>query len=136
MLLNVVLVACFYAQPIFIGIFLWSIGMALKEDPISEKGQGLVVLGLGIAFTLLAFHLLSMAGTSGVALVVLRILYAGWVGFTILLLLRLPTALQAGRTMLQKYLDGAFLNEEEDEDEGERKPKRKRKAARDEEEDE
>jgi hypothetical protein len=78
---------------------------------------------------------LSMAGTSGVAVGVLRVVYGGWVGFTIFLLIRMPMALQATRVLLQHYLDGAEMKDDEDE-EDEDKPKRKRKRARDEDDDE
>ena len=125
MTLNVVFLCLFYAQPVLIGVFIWSIGLAVREDPVVRKGEAAVVLTLGVAFCLLAFHLLSMTGTSGVALGVLRVLYAGWVGFTILLLVRLPMALKDTRAILQKYLDGAEMKDEDDE-EG-KKPKRKRK---------
>jgi hypothetical protein len=136
MILNVVLLCLFYAQPVFMGVFVWSIGMALRENPVIEKGQGLVVLTFGIAFALLSFHLLSMTGTSGVALGILRVIYGVWIGFTILLLVRMPMAFQATRSVLQKYLDGAEMKDEDDAL-AEDKPRRKRKArpARDEEDD-
>jgi hypothetical protein len=136
MILNVVLLCLFYAQPVLMGVFVWSIGMALRENPVIEKGQGLVVLAFGIAFVLLSFHLLSMTGTSGVALGILRVIYGVWTGFTILLLVRMPMAFQATRSVLQKYLDGAEMKDEDD-IEAEDKPRRKRKVkpARDEEDD-
>jgi hypothetical protein len=74
-----------------------------------------------------------MTGTSGVALGVLRVIYGVWTGFTILLLIRLPMALQETRAILQKYLDGEELkdeNGEEDDDEDDKTPKRQRKARR------
>ena len=67
MTLTVVLLVMYYAAPVLIGSYVWSIGMALKEDPIARAGQGFVNLTLGVAFTLLAYHLLTMTGTSGVA---------------------------------------------------------------------
>jgi hypothetical protein len=140
MFLTMIFLFLFYAAPVLIGVFLWSIGMSLKEDPISRLGQGIVNLSLGIGFTLLAFQLLSMAGTSGVAIGLLRVVYGGWLGFTILLLFRLPMALQTTRAMLQKYLDGAELKDDDDEEEDEEeedkpKPKRKAKRPRDEDDD-
>jgi hypothetical protein len=135
MILTVILLCSFYAQPVLIGIFIWSIGMALREGPVIEKGQGAVILAFGIAFGLLSFHLLSMTGTSGVALGVLRVLYGVWTGFTILLLIRLPAALQATRAILQKYLDGAEMKDEDDEEEDKPRRKRKAKRARDEDDD-
>ena len=71
-----------------------------------------------------------MTGTSGMALGVLRVVYAGWLGFTILLLFRLPMALQATRALLQKYLDGVVKEDDDEDDEDEDKPKPKRKAKR------
>ena len=129
MILNVLILFAFYAQPVLLGVFIWSIGMALKEDPIIRQGQGIVSMALGIGFALLSFNLLSMTGTSGVALGVLRVVYGGWFCFTILLLIRLPMALQATRNIIQGYLDGAEIKDDEDEaEEEEEKPKRKRKA--------
>src|SRR5262249_43981578 len=114
-------------EPVLIGIFIWSIGEALREDPVISKGQGIVNLSFGIAFGYLAFQMLTMTGTSAVALLVLRILYGAWICFTILLLLPLPLAISATRDILQKYLDGAELRDEDDEEEEEPKPKRKRR---------
>jgi hypothetical protein len=133
MILNVVLLCCFYAEPALIGIFIWSIGMALREEPVVEKGQTVVIMALGIAFGFLSFHLLTMTGTSSVALGVLRVTYGVLTGFTVLLLVRMPLALQATRAILQKYLDGAAMGDDNDDQEGD-KPKRKRrvKAAEDE----
>ncbi len=132
MVLSILFICSYYAEPVFIGVFIWSIGMTLREEPIVEKGQGVVSLAFGICFALVSFQLLSMAGTSSVAVNLLRVVYAGWIGFTIILLVRLPMALQATRAILQKYLDGAELKDEEpeDEEEEEKKPKRKRKAKR------
>jgi ribosomal protein S27E len=132
MILSVLFMCLFYAQPVFIGVFIWSIGVALREDPVIAHGQAVVNVSFGVAFGLLAYYLLSMAGTSGVALGVLRILYALWTGFTIILLIRLPMALQSARTILLKYLEGAELKDEDDEETIKPKPKRKPKRPGDE----
>ncbi len=137
MTLNVLLMACFYGQPVLIGVFVWSIGSSLREEPVIDRGKGVVGIAFGMAFTLLSFHLLSMAGTSGVAIIVLRIVYGGWAIFTFFLILRVLQTLQASRAIIQSYLDGAEIKEEEDEEEEEEeKPKRKKKRRRDEDDDE
>jgi phage FluMu protein Com len=146
--LAVLCILAFYAEPVLIGVFIWSIGATLREEPVSEKGQGVVAMSFGIAFALIAYLLLSMAGTSGVALIVVRGLYLGWLFFTVLLLIRLPMAIQPAREIIQKYVEGAAMREEdeeskgkddededEDEDEEDDRPKGKRKRARDEDED-
>jgi ribosomal protein S27E len=135
MTLSVLFMCLFYAQPIFIGVFIWSIGLALREDPVIAHGQAVVNVSFGVAFALLAYYLLSMAGTSGVAMGVMRIIYALWTGFTIILLIRLPMALQSARTILLKYLEGAELKDEEDEEPIKPKPKRKPKRAGDDDDD-
>lgn len=140
MLVTVLFICFYYLEPVLIGVFVWSIGLSLREEPIVNKGQGLVGLSLGITFTLMSYQLLSMAGTSSVVLTVLRLVYVGWVAATILLIVRLPIVLQATRTILQKYLDGAELADEQDAEAEERevkkpKPKGKTKRARDDEDD-
>ena len=40
MILEVIFLCAFYGVPVLIGVFLWSIGMSLKEDPIIRQGQG------------------------------------------------------------------------------------------------
>jgi len=137
MIVSVLFICSFYAEPILVGILVWSIGMTLREDPVVDKGKTIVAMGFSIGFGLIAFQLLTMAGTSNVALVVIRILYFLWVCFTILLIVRLPIALQATRAILQKYLDGAEMKDDEDEEEeDDKKLKRKRKAKRNEDDDE
>ncbi len=130
MIVTVLFLCLYYAQPVFVGIFIWSIGITLREDPVIAHGQAVVNLSFGIAFGLVAYQLLSMAGTSGVALGVLRILYVLCVGFTVILLIRLPMALQSARVILQKYLEGAEFKDEDDDIEEPVKPKRKRKPKR------
>jgi hypothetical protein len=129
MILTVVLLGFFYAQPVLMGVFIWSVGMALREDPIIEKGQTVVVLAFGIAFAFLSFQLLSMTGTSAVALIILRAIYGLWTGFTILLLVQMPLTFRATRSVLQKYLDGAEMKDEDDAP-AEEETRRKRKAKR------
>lgn len=130
MVLTVVFVCLFYAQPVLVGVFIWSIGMTLREDPVTAHGQAVVNVAFGVAFALICFLLMSMAGTSGVAVGVLRITYALWVGFTIILLIRLPMALQSARSILLKYLEGAELKDEDEDNEEPVRPVPKRKPRR------
>ena len=130
MIVTVLFLCLYYAQPVLVGVFIWSIGITLRRDPVIAHGQAVVNLSFGIAFGLVAYQLLSMAGTSGVALGVLRILYVLCVGFTIILLIRLPMALQSARVILQKYLEGAEFKDEDDDADEPVKPKRKRKPKR------
>ena len=134
--LNVLFLGFFYAQPIFIGVFLWSIGMTLKEDPLIEKGQGVVALGFGIAFILLSYHMLSMAGTK------IRRRPGGFTHHSTAAgsispfcsLVRLPMALQATYgAIIQKYLDGAVIKDDDEEEESKPKGKRTAKPAKDDE---
>src|SRR5205085_5994592 len=64
MTLSVLLLFSFYLEPVLIGVFIWSIGVALREDSVISKGQGIVNLAFGIAFGLLSFQMLTMTGTS------------------------------------------------------------------------
>jgi hypothetical protein len=131
MIASVLFLCVFYAQPVLIGVFIWSVGLSLREDPVTNQGKSATILALGIAFALLAFHLLTMTGTSSVALIVLRVIYALWLAFTILLLVRLPMAMQSARAILLKYLEGAEFKDEEDEDEDDEdeddRPRRRRR---------
>jgi hypothetical protein len=118
------------------GVLLWSIGMSLKEDPIVEASEAAVQLGFGTGFTLLVYHLFSMAGSTGVLLWVLRIVYSVWLLFSVLLIVQLIKTFLLTQKTLDKYLEDVEEQaEDKDADDDEERPRKKR-PSRDEEDDE
>ena len=49
-----------YLEPTVMSIFIWSAGIAIKDDTIAQGGQGRVQMSLGTFFILVCFHLLSL----------------------------------------------------------------------------
>ena len=63
---TIVFVCCLAAEPVLAAIYLHSVGLSLKEEPIREPAVGLINLGLGAGFVLICYYLLSMTGNSDV----------------------------------------------------------------------
>ncbi len=138
LLLSLLLIFIYCAEPILLGVFLWSVGTALREDPISEAAQVVVNLAIGVAFTLLAFHLLSIVGSTSVLVWVLRISYFLGLLFTAILMVRLIICLNLTGKILDKYLIAANTGDasKDDQDEENDEPRRKRRDDDDEEDEE
>jgi hypothetical protein len=84
---NIVVQMLLYLEPIVGAVFLWSIGLSIKEPKIAQGGQSLAQLGLGQFYILLSYHMLSVAGTTPVLVTVLRVLYVLWYAFLLLFIL-------------------------------------------------
>lgn len=110
-LLTVLVMFVHYAEPMVLGVLMWSIGVFLREPPLEDSGFGVVQVTLGVAFTRLVYFLFSVTGTSPVLLIVLRVAYCLWCLFTVILLIRFVMALTNARATLTKYLDAAAENE-------------------------
>ena len=152
-LLSILVMLTYYAEPVLFAVFVWTIGVAFREPPVEEVGVGVVEITFGVAFTMLAYYLLSITGTSSVLLIVLRLGYGLWVLFTVILIIRFVMAITKTRDMMYQYIEAAREEraakglglsddeeeeEEEDEDEEEapRKPARRRRRSFDEDEEE
>ncbi|MCI0377536.1 MAG: hypothetical protein L0215_08015 [Gemmataceae bacterium] len=102
----------FYAEPVLIGSFIWSVGLSLKEEPVAERGRGIINLTFGVAFAHLCLFMLGLTGSSNVMVWVFRAIYCLWLLFFVLLILRLAFGLNFARVILDKYL--AIAAEEEE----------------------
>ncbi len=102
----------FYAEPVLIGSFVWSVGLSLKEEPVAERGRGIINLTFGVAFTHLCLFMLGLTGASNVMIWVFRSIYCLWLLFFVLLILRLAFGLNFARIVLDNYL--AISAEEEE----------------------
>jgi len=99
-LLNLFLQFLYYLEPIVGASFLWSIGMSIREKRIEDNASSLVQVGLGTFFILLSFHMLSITGTTPVAVYVMRVLYILWYAFLLLFLLSYAALLLKAREVL------------------------------------
>jgi hypothetical protein len=97
---NLLLIMALYFQPAMGTIFIWSIGISLKDDTVTQKGWGLSELCLGTLFALFTYHMLSICGASPVLVWVLRVIYTVWYCFLLLFILRYALLLQKTRAVL------------------------------------
>jgi hypothetical protein len=138
MLLSILVMFSYYAEPVMLGVLIWSIGTFLREPPVEEVGSGVVQISFGVAFTMLVYLLFSITGTSAVLLLLLKICYGLWILFTTILLVRFVMAINKTRETIAKYLEaaeespGAQARDEDEgeEDEIEERPRRPRKKKR------
>jgi phage FluMu protein Com len=79
--LSLIVQLSFYTEPLLIAVFLWNCGKILQEDYIEESAQTLTQLGGGVYFIAFAYVMLSLAGTSDVLVILLRVIYMVWIGF-------------------------------------------------------
>jgi hypothetical protein len=81
-------------------IFIWSVGIAIKDERIEQGGKGLTQMSLGTFFFLLCFHLLSLCGSSPVLVNMLRVFYAVWFCFLFLFMLQYASLILKCRAVL------------------------------------
>jgi uncharacterized Zn finger protein (UPF0148 family) len=103
-ILNLLVKFCFYLQPTFGCIFLWSVGRHLKDERIEQQAKGLTQMSLGTFFIMFLFHMVSLCGASGVLVLILRMLYTLWVGFLLLFLISYAVMLWKVRGVLWRKL--------------------------------
>ena len=92
-------------EPIMIGVFIWTIAQMVRDEPVELKALGLIKMGFGILFLLLAYHMYAVAGTSSVLIKLLRVIYLLWFCFQIGFIVRLATTCHAARELLNFYLN-------------------------------
>jgi len=118
----VILLILLYLEPILMGLFLWSVGISIRELDLEEAGLGLAKIGFGVLFTMLAYLIVGAAGTSEVLITVLRVVFILWVGFTAGWIYRFVRTLLQLRDVLDKRIFGVEYEDEGDdqdqEDEG------------------
>jgi hypothetical protein len=117
--------ALLYLEPTIMSVFIWSAGVAIKDDGIASSGRGRVEMSLGTLFIIICYHLLSLCGASPVLVIVLRVIYALWFFFLIIFMLQYAMLLLKFRAVLYDKINPKFeleddrKEEEEDEDDEE-----------------
>jgi hypothetical protein len=94
-----------YLEPAFGCIFLWTMGVAIKDEEIAARGKGLTQMCLGTLFVLLCFHLLSLCGASPVLVWLLRVLYALWFFFLTMFIVSYAVLLLKCRSVLYEKIN-------------------------------
>lgn len=102
--LNLLFKFLIYLEPAFACIFLWSVGMAVKDENIPDSSRGLVQMILGTFFVQTGFHLLSLCGCSGVLIIVLRVFYIAWYCFLLMFILQYAVLLLKVRAVLYEKI--------------------------------
>ena len=104
-LLTLVLRFSAYLEPAFFCIFIWSVGLIVKEDEIEQGGKGRTQMCLGTMFMLLTYQLLSLCGASPVMVILLRVIYTVWFSFALIFMLQYIMLLVKCRTVLQEKIN-------------------------------
>jgi hypothetical protein len=97
-----------YLEPTIGCIFIWSVGVTIKVREIEKSGRALTYMSLGVLFALLCFHVLSLAGGSGVLVNVLRVTYTIWYGGLLLFILSYARLLLKTRSVLNEKINPRF----------------------------
>jgi hypothetical protein len=92
-------------EPIMIGIFIWTIACMVRDEPTENKAMGLIQIGFGVLFMILAYHMYAVAGSSSVLVKLLRAIYLLWFSFQIGMIVRLATTCHAARDLMKFYLN-------------------------------
>lgn len=116
-LFSVLFTLAVYAELALIVVYFWTVGIALTEEVMPEQGAAIMQLAVGQVFMLLAFHLLSLAGTTDVLIGVLWIMNILWRGFFLGLLIWFSVILLQGRKRVENMLEKKEDDEEEEDDE-------------------
>ena len=111
-LLNLIFKFLFYLQPTVGCIFIWSIGLGIKDENIEKRAKGLTQLSLGTFFILLCFHMLSMCGSSHVLVNVLRVFYTVWFCSLFLFMLQYASLILKCRAVLYDRINPKYELEE------------------------
>jgi hypothetical protein len=104
MIAALVIQILFYAEPIVFCLFLRAASLALREHRLETRANGLILLGLGTAFGLVSFYLMSVTGSSEVLGWVLRAMYGLWAAFLMGQLAWYVVVLQWTRTLIANKL--------------------------------
>jgi hypothetical protein len=114
---SLLLTYAFHAEAILFVIYLWTVSQAITDEVLPEKTLGLMQLGFGQAFMLLAFHMMTIAGTSEVLIIVLWIVNGLWRGFLLGFIIYFAVILQQARTRVVAILEEGEADEDEEEEE-------------------
>jgi len=103
--LNVIIRFSLTLEPTIFCVFLWSVGLAVKDEGLEQSGRSLTQMILGTFFIQLAFFMLSICGASPVLVMVLRVIYVVWYGFVFGYLFFLCSVLLNARKVLEEKIN-------------------------------
>lgn len=103
-LLTVVIHTLLLLEPIMIGVFIWTMGSMVRDEPLEERGMGVIKMGFGVLFLILSYHMFACAGTSSVLIKLERVIYILWFAFQIGMIVKLATTCHSARETLRFYL--------------------------------
>jgi hypothetical protein len=91
-------------EPILIAIFIWTIALMVRDEPMELRALGVMKMGFGVVFMILAYYMYSCAGTSSVLVKVERVIYLLWFAFQVGFIVKLATLCHAARDLINFYL--------------------------------
>lgn len=92
-------------EPILIGVFIWTMAHLLRDEPLEGRAMGMIKMGFGVLFIILAYQMYACAGTSSVLIKVERVIYTLWFAFQIGMIVWLAKLCGAARDVLNFYLN-------------------------------
>jgi hypothetical protein len=111
---NLILKFMVYLEPAFVSMFIWSAGIAIKDENIEQGGKGRTQMALGTYFIMVVFHLMSLTGASPVMVMVMRVVYTLWYFFVVIFLLQYAMLIMKFRAVLYDKIHPRFELEEEE----------------------
>ncbi|MCI0464859.1 MAG: hypothetical protein L0Z62_48680 [Gemmataceae bacterium] len=106
-----------FVQLILICAFVRTVALAMRNDELESRMQGLIHMGLGVMFALLSYLLISLTGTSEVLQWLLRVVYGLWAGFFVGLLVWYALTLLQVPALIGEELDESETGKSRDKDE-------------------
>ncbi len=71
----------YFLEPILLATFLRAVALSMRNEVLEPRARSMMTLGLGVAFSQLAYLMIGVTGTSDVLLWVIRAVYALGMGF-------------------------------------------------------
>src|SRR5262249_61280108 len=90
---------------IIIAILIWPMAILGRVEPMELRALGVMKMGFGVIFLMLAYYMYSCAGTSSVLVKVERVLYLLWFAFQVGFIVKLATLCHAARDLIDFYLN-------------------------------
>ena len=103
-LLTVIVHTVLLLEPIMIGVFIWTVAAMVRDELLEARALGIVKMGFGVLFLILAYHMFACAGTSSVLIKLERVLYILWFAFQTGMIVKVATTSNAAREALHFYL--------------------------------
>src|SRR5262245_18430906 len=92
-------------EPILIATFIWTIAIMVRDEPMELRALGVMKMGFGVNFMMLAYYMYSCAGTSSVLVRLEQVIYLLWFAFQVGFIVKLATLCHAARELIDFYLN-------------------------------